>query len=90
MFNSTNQYLQCTIDTNPLLLSLYNISCSAYLRMAQTVHSNVQAGNNNYLTVFQFITTFHYMIESILHDRLLIMTQLYVDITFLNIKNTIY
>ena len=40
------------IDTNPLLLSLHNVSCSAYLRMAQSVRSNVQARNIKYLTVF--------------------------------------
>ena len=52
------------IDTNPLLRSLYNVSCSAYLMIAQSVRSNVQAGNIKYLIVFQFIIIFHYMIDS--------------------------
>ena len=52
------------IDMNPLLLNLYNISCSVYLRMAQTVDSNVLAGNNKYFTAFQFIRIFYYMIDS--------------------------
>ena len=52
------------IDTNPLLLSLHNVSCSAYLRMAQSVSSNVQAGNIKYLTVFQYIIILHCMINS--------------------------
>ena len=52
-----------SIDMNPLLLFLYNINCSAYVRMSQIVHSNVLAGNNN-LTVFQFVTIFYYMLDS--------------------------
>ena len=55
-----------SIDMNPLLLFLYNISCSAYVRISQIVHSNVLAGNNNNLTVFQFVTIFHYMLDSLL------------------------